>query len=991
MRNRITLFLLLFFLNSSNAEHRLDYSCLSLPLPDSQDRLSLNGPWKFKLLPEGAVVDPQMADPGFDDSDWALVGVPSNWEMQGFEPPRYARPSNTSAWYRTRFRVPKDWQQDRIVLRFDGVLYALEVWVNGQRVGEWSSAYQPVQFDVSLLVKNNAINHVAVHVTKRPPAYEFDCNDAWALSGIYRDVTIYRLPENHFSHLHVETHLFDDESAQLKILYKVAGQADRIKATLYDPAGHIVDKQMRAIDSSLIFETRNVLFWNAETPNLYALTLQLYRDDKLLHSIEQPVGFRQVRVEDSVLLINGKAVKLRGTCRHEIHPEVGRALREEHWWRDLELMKRAHINMIRTSHYPPHPRLLELCDQLGMYVICEVPFGFGDQHLTDPAFQEELLTRANATVRRDQNHPCVIIWSVGNENPYTPLVEKTVLRVKELDPSRPVCIPQENKDFVQEGFHLPDFVDILAPHYPVPDQLRSFLQQTQRPMILTEYSHSLGLAAEGAASLWKIILENENLAGGALWVWSDQGIRRRDTEDQFPDKGPSQAVWLDRNTVLDSDGQSGTDGLVYANRMPHVDYWQIRHIYSPVQIEERQLVIESGQKKLEFTVHNRYDFLSLEQHNLDYLIVRDNQMLVHDVIPLSALAGQTETMTLPADLPAPLGNHDYRMEIRILDNNRRSMHNVTIELEHEQNLAERLLSKEVNPFVRVKDQTFEIFQDPIKTLIDRQSGRITITGLNDPLLLDSAPLLRVSRKPTMAEQRIKRRKWQGDFYWQPPTLASHLVQSCEIDTSGTVPVCRMQLRYVRPDSEEQVIELDLNLTFQRNGGIDADYDLDFSQVSGVFLELGLAFEMPEQMSEFRWLGLGPYASYPAKWQINQRGLYHLNGQDLRFQGNRRDVDLALFTDSYGNGVAWVMDHEQVGVERHQERIVMSHNLVVSGRGTKVNPTQHPVMAAELEPVRGHFLIVPLTGQEWSMGLRSLFGDPGDRSEPFNPFAASYDQ
>jgi beta-galactosidase len=991
MQNRITLFLLLFFLTSSNAEHRLDYSYLSLPLPDSRDRLSLNGPWKFKLLPEGAVPDPQMADPGFDDSDWALIGVPSNWEMQGFEQPRYARPSNTSAWYRSSFRLSKAWEKDRIILRFDGVLYAQEVWVNGQRVGEWSSAYQPVQFDVSSFVKTQGINHIAVHVSKQPPAYEFDCNDAWALSGIYRDVTIYRMPVDHFSHLQVETRVFDEGSARLRVLYQIAGQADRINAALYDPAGRVVDTQMRATEGSLTFETSDALFWNAETPNLYTLKMQLYKDGQLLHAIEQPVGFRQVKIEDSVLLINGKAVKLRGTCRHEIHPEVGRALREEHWWRDLELMKRAHINMIRTSHYPPHPRLLELCDQLGMYVICEVPFGFGDQHLTDSDFQDELLTRANATVRRDQNHPSVIIWSVGNENPYTPLVEKTVLRVKDLDPSRPVCIPMENKDFVQEGFHLPDFVDILAPHYPVPDQLRSFLQRTQRPMILTEYSHSLGLAAEGAASLWKIILENETLAGGALWVWSDQGIRRRDTEGQFPDKGSCEAVWLDRNTVLDSDGQSGTDGLVYANRMPHVDYWQIRHIYSPVQIEERRLGIESGQQELDLTIQNRYDFMSLEQHDLDYMIVRDNQMLVHDIIPLSALPGQTETVTLPADLPDPLGNHDYRLEIRILDNNQRSMHNVTIELEHEQNLAERLLSKEVNPLVRVKDQTFEIFQDPVKTVIDRQSGRITITGLHDSVLLDSAPLLRVSRKPTMAEQRIKRRKWQGDFYWQPPNLDIHSVQSCEIDTSGTVPVCRMQLRYVRPDSQEQVIEMGLNLTFLRNGGIDADYELDFSQVSGVFLELGLAFEMPEQMSEFRWLGLGPYASYPAKWQVNQRGLYHLNRQDLRFQGNRRDVDLALFTDVSGNGVAWVMDHDQMGVEHHNERVVMSHNLYVSGRGTKVNPTQHPVMAAELQPVSGHFMIAPVIGQEWSTGLRLLFGDPGDRSEPFNPFAASYDQ
>lgn len=145
------------------------------------------------------------------------------------------------------------------------------------------------------------------------------------------------------------------------------------------------------------------------------------------------------------------------------------------------------------------------------------------------------------------------------------------------------------------------------------------------------------------------------------------------------------------------------------------------------------------------------------------------------------------------------------------------------------------------------------------------------------------------------------------------------------------------------------------------------------------------------MQAFRWLGLGPYASYPAKWRVNQWGLYHLHRQDIRFQGNRRDVDLALLTDTQGNGMAWIMDHEPVSVERHGKTTVMSHNLAVSGRGTKVNPTQHPVMAAELDNTGGDFIMMPVVGQRWSRGLQLLFGHPGDRSKPFHPFATSYDQ
>lgn len=812
MRPLLITLLVCLSANAWSTEHRLDFDYLSLPLPENRDQLSLNGSWRFHLLPEGSERDERMAAPAFDDSDWGLIAVPSNWEMQGYESPRYRRPSATSAWYRSRFILPQAWSGDRLVLRFDGVLYALTVWINGQKVGEWSSAYQPVQFDISSFVHRGHANHIAVHVSKQPPAYEFDCNDAWALSGIYRDVTLYRLPRDHFAHLQTETRLLDDRSATLSVDYGVQGAADEVQASLYDPTGRLVAKQTVVPTESLIFNIEDPLLWSAEIPNLYSLVLTLNHQGQEQHRIEQPVGIRQVSIDGKVLRLNGKAIKLRGTCRHEIHPEVGRALREEHWGRDLELMKQAHINMIRTSHYPPHPRLLELCDQLGMYVICEVPFGFGDQHLTDPAFQGELLTRAEATVRRDQNHPSVIIWSVGNENPYTPLVEETVLKVKALDDSRPVCIPQSNKDFIKEGFELPDFVDILALHYPVPEQLRSFVARTRRPMILTEYSHSLGLASEGAQTLWQMITEHSALAGGALWVWSDQGIRRRDTENPYPQDSP-QAVWLDRNTVLDSDGQSGTDGQVYANRLPHVDYWQIRHIYSPVQIQERQIDIQGGQETVSLTLINRYDFLSLESHVLDYTVMRDNRMLTKDTMGLDPAAGATQAIECPVELPDPLGNHEYRLDLRILDGNRQSIHNVSIELVHERDLVARLReSGSVTPRVTIETEGFKVVQGDIRIRINRQSARITIKGPGGTVLFDSVPLLHVSRKPTMAEKRIKRKKWDGDFYWQPPNLEPETVSACEIDTSAAAPTCRMQLRYVRPDSN-QLIDMELELRF----------------------------------------------------------------------------------------------------------------------------------------------------------------------------------
>ncbi len=272
--------------------------------------------------------------------------------------------------------------------------------------------------------------------------------------------------------------------------------------------------------------------WNAEEPNLYTLTLILTAGGETMQTVRARIGIRAVSIEDGVFKINGRPVKLRGVCRHEIHPEVGRAFREDLWRQDIGLMKAANINAVRTSHYPPHERFLELCDEAGLYVIDEVPMGFGDSYLNIPEMRGTMLARAEETIARDRNHPSVIVWSIGNENPLTLNLENTAREVKLLDPERPILYPGGNfngspNDRTNTGHS--SFVDILSHHYPTNADMEQYASERNYriPWIFTEINHALHGGFDDYRTKWELIEKTDVFAGGMIWLWADQGIRRR--------------------------------------------------------------------------------------------------------------------------------------------------------------------------------------------------------------------------------------------------------------------------------------------------------------------------------------------------------------------------------------------------------------------------------------------------------------------------------
>ncbi|MCD6287481.1 MAG: DUF4981 domain-containing protein, partial [Candidatus Hydrogenedentes bacterium] len=976
-------------------------------------RTSLNGRWRFIM--DGPANE--FYRTGFDDSTWKFITVPGNWELQGFEKPRYRTPADKIGLYRRTFDVPDEWNSRRVFIRFDGVLYGFEFWVNGKRAGKFESAFNRSEFDITNLIKRGSTNILAVRVYRRFKGWEFDTHDCWALSGIYRDVSLMAVPDIHIKDITVRTEVAPDWSnGTVKGSVSVGRFGDTekreidLEAVLTDADNKTISTFSRHIrfngtgsdETRFAINVKDPRLWTAETPYLYNLQISLEDNGRKIHVVRRRIGIREITIDGDVLKLNYKPIKIRGVDHHDIDPDVGRALNKELYRRDVLLMKQGNINAVRTSHYPPNPVFLDVCDEYGIYVIDEVPFGGGDKNLTDVSYLDILLARADATVARDKNHASVIIWSVGNENPVTPIVAATVKRVAELDPTRPKLLPGAKTG---EGFvkNLPEGVGIFAPHYPythsIPDRGRWGLDDVVRspgikmPVLCTEYNHSLGTAFEGLKDHWEMMQRHDRLAGGCIWHFEDQGIRRKidnntkvltSTKDRLlGSKDPnvvSADVWVSEDTVLDSHGGSGTDGIVYADRFPQADYWLTRKVYSQIVIPVDSLTVQTGQQTVKLPVLNRYDFTNLNRLKSTWTLKEDGRAIRHAAVDLELAPRDSGTISLPIDLPRDLADHEYWIEFAFKDFNGRAIYEHTVRLIGETGEPDlkQIMDKTADDSTgRVKvirrRRTTEVMASDIKAEIDGDTGWIVIRKTDTGASILEGPVVRVGREPAMAEWRNYPR--YNFKFWENPLLASGVCHkvTTRIQKNGAAEI-KINSEYASLDAgrEGQSILVDLRMTITPAGVLDIFYELTPENSDGFFLEFGLGFRLPQNDDNLTWLGNGPYNSYPGQTEAAEWGVWHIKPMPVTvpasryYAGNRANVELAAVTDSSGNGMGVICDSATVSLEKHGKIMVFSQLLRVAGKGNKTGGmlTLLPVPVSLVSTAKGSIRFVPLSSGSW---------------------------
>ncbi len=951
------------------------------PVTEKSKKALLNGSWDFKYIKGTEVPE---GDKGFYKSDftgegWGKINVPSNWELAGKAEPNYAGYQEKGiGLYRTSFGIPARLSGEGIYIRFEGVLYAYELYVNGKYIGKWSSAYNSHQFDISQHIDRGRENILAVKVVTHTPKATnlFDTSDNWALSGIFRDVVLFSVPKVHFSDMVFKSYVLPDGSAKLNInvvinsLERIMGKEYNLKVNLLDPEGDLTYFFERPVDLAKMevgsikeeIEVTEPFLWTAETPYLYTLKMDIYDENQLIQSVEESVGVREISIKEGVFMINDTPVKLKGVNMHEIHPDRGSALTDEDRKADLLLAKKANINFIRTSHYPHHPRFFELCDSLGLYVIAEVPFNFSPQGARENLdYLPELLTRAEATISRHKNHASIITWSLGNENHYAEIYEKVAEYAQKKDPSRPRAFPQAPGIFAKDRKKTSGVFNILAPHYLLHEQLDSLAQETNRPLLVTEYAHSLGLSTENLEEVWQVVRKHPTVAGAAIWMWSDQGIKRKRSVEEFlADENP-EGVWLDSTTYHDGHHNRGTDGIVYSNRHPQADYWLARKVYSPIWIKNKEINLKPENQKLHLEIENRYDFLSLAGYYCRWILKDYGKELEEGVVELiNTKPGSSGKLVIPALVPD--SNSDGLSMVlsffNSADKTATPIYETTVRInkgknnrpEQNKSLKVILNAKQDN-----EENSLEIFSDESFFRLNNKGEILLLDLSSQDTLLSGFPVLRVGRKPTIT-LAFQGTKGMDVFYWDPYLLSRPKLLSKKMEMTKEGYSITAVYHWERQDKKNQFIQGKITFTMLSEGDISCIYSLKPENATDTFMELGLGFELPRKHTFFRWVGDGPFVSVPGKTLYNEWGVWSMHKEDIRFNGNRANTDFAAFYMSDNSGIGFRGNESNFGVELIDNRILFTNNSLVSGFGTKINFTKYSFEAEEVKSVKGEFII-----------------------------------
>ncbi|MFD5059819.1 MULTISPECIES: glycoside hydrolase family 2 TIM barrel-domain containing protein [unclassified Streptomyces] len=555
-------------------------------VPDAP-QLELDGAWRFRAAAGLHDLTPGFEAPGFDDTRWGRLPVPSCWQMQTVGAPAYTNviypfpvdpprvpDENPTGEYRREFTLPGQWPAGRTVLRFEGVDSCFAVWLNGERLGDGKGSRVPTEFDATQALRPGR-NVLAVRVHQWSAGSYLEDQDMWWLSGIFRSVRLLSRPEGCLDDLFVHAD-YDHVSGTGTLAVDTSP-----RARLTVPALGLVDA-----DPAGPHTLAGVVPWTAEQPHLY--------DGELVTPSERVpvrIGFRRVAVEDGLLKVNGRPLLLRGVNRHEWDPETGRTLSYGTMRRDVLLMKQHNINAVRTSHYPPSSEFLDLCDEFGLWVVDECDLethgfelvGWRGNPSDDTRWGAAYLDRMRRVVERDKNHPSVIMWSLGNESGTGENLAAMAEWARTRDPSRPIHY---------EGDRDSGYVDVYSRMYadhaeteligrgeePPTEDPGLDAHRRGLPFILCEYAHAMGNGPGGLSEYQRLFEQYPRLQGGFVWEWIDHGIARRTAD------GRSCFAYGGDFGEPVHDGNFVADGLVFPDRTPSPGLTEYKKVIEPVTI-----------------------------------------------------------------------------------------------------------------------------------------------------------------------------------------------------------------------------------------------------------------------------------------------------------------------------------------------------------------------------------------------------------------------
>lgn len=911
---------------------------------------SLNGPWKFSYVPRPAERPLDFQQPGFNDAGWKTIGVPSNWEMQGFGIPIYTNITypfpknppfidgrdNPVGSYRRTFTVPAGWAGREVLLNFGSISGYAVVFVNGQRVGMSKVAKSPAEFDITPYLKAGE-NTLAVQVTRWHDGSYLEDQDFWRVSGLDRDVYLYSLPQqslwDFFVHADLDASYKNGRfSADVTVrnFAATAGAPTRVAVEVLDAAGKTVLRQQQPVLAlaaggqqvvRLSGRVPSVRPWTAETPTLYQCRLTLTdAQGRALAVTGCRIGFRKVEIKNAQLLVNGVPLEVHGVNRHEWEPTTGRVVTEAGMRRDLQLMKQHNINAVRTCHYPDAERWYQLCDEYGIYLVDEANIeshGMGDlpgqfDQSKHPAYLPEWapahLDRIHRLLERDKNHPAVIIWSMGNECGNGPVFSDAYQWLKQRDPGRPV-------QFEQAGENAN--TDIVCPMYPGLGSMKSYAGATDktRPYIMCEYAHAMGNSSGNFQEYWGIIRSSPRLQGGFIWDWVDQGLQA-----QTPDGRPYFAYGGDLGGYfLQNDENFCDNGLVAADRTPHPGLNEVKKVYQDIRFSAAEPA--AGRIR----VHNGFSFTNLDRYAFQWQLLRNGVVVRTGSFAVKLAPGQEQlvNISLPARRDQGPG---VEYALNVLANSK--IPTDLVPAGHEVAREQFLLTDAATYFAAVP-----------------ATGQLQVTRTGDRLTFTAGDVRGEfdTRQGQLVDYRLRGERVVNSFpepyFWRAPTDNDFGNGMPEALSVWRTAHAHRQVQRVTV-GEQSATGLPITVAYQLtdigvpytvaylvgpDGAVQVTAAIDLAgKTLPEMPRFGMQLELPRQFSRIRYYGRGPWENY------NDRNT-------AAFLGTYQDSVAGQFTQTY-------VRPQESGYRTDVRWVTLTNN---AGLGLRVEGLRQPICFSAL--------------------------------------------
>lgn len=953
--------------------------------------ICLNGTWKFRWtpVPDERIVEFYQTD--FNDKDWVGFPVPANWEVNGYgtpiyvsagypfkiDPPRVMgepkvdyttyKERNPVGQYRRSFQLPAGWEaRGQTFLRFEGVMSAFYVWINGERVGYSQGSMEPSEFNITNYLHAGE-NQIALEVYRYSDGSYLEDQDFWRFGGIHRSIHLLHTPDIRIRDYAVRTLPVSTDyqdfilqiDPQFSVYRGMTGKGTTLQGVLKDASGREIATLKGDVEDILDLEhkagrmnewypqrgprklgrmsatIKSPKRWTAETPYLYKLHLTLLTaEGEVIEQVEQSVGFRSVEIRNGQLLVNGAPVRFRGVNRHEHDPRTARVMSEERMLQDILLMKQANINAVRTSHYPNVSRWYELCDSLGLYVMDEADIeehGLRGTLASTPDWHAAFLDRAVRMAERDKNHPSIVMWSMGNESGYGPNFAAISAWLHDFDPTRPV-----HYEGAQGAGGEPDpkTVDVISRFYTRVKQeylnpgiaegkdkeraenarwerLLEIAERTNdnRPVMTSEYAHSMGNALGNFKEYWDEIYSNPRMLGGFIWDWVDQGIYKTLPDGRimvayggdFGDKPNLKAFCF--------------NGLLMSDRETTPKYWEVKKVYSPVELR-----VESG----ELRVTNRNHHTDLSQYRCLWTLSIDGKQKDQGEITLPEVApGESETIPLPVSIAGKKASakatSDLRLTISFILKRDALWAKAGHEVAWEQFCIQEgaLLSSKLENRGRLKVRADEEhlsisgsgFSIQWEKNVTGSLTSLTYHGkemLAHPADFPLQPVTQAFRAPTDNDKSFG--NWLAKDWslhqMDNPRISLDFFKH-EVREDGAV-IVRIQ---TRNRYKEGMIVTKFLYTILSDGTIDLKTTFQPQGILPELPRLGIAFCLSSDYNTFIWQGRGPQDNYPDRKTSAAVGLWKRSVADQyvhyprpQDSGNKEEVRRLMLTDRHGKGI-----------------------------------------------------------------------------------------